>query len=94
MVLIHPVDDPNYKVPAYMGVEEGTDLSGTTRPPRRVIEYGEAGLGDVINQDANMMGNVQRGVQSRGYQGARYSHQEQQLRHWHKELERYLRGEK
>lgn len=94
MVLIHPVDDPNYRVPAYMGVEEGTDLSGTTRPARRVIQHGEEGLGDVISQDASMMGHVQRGVQSRGYKGARYSHQEQQLRHWHKELERYLNGEK
>jgi phenylpropionate dioxygenase-like ring-hydroxylating dioxygenase large terminal subunit len=94
MVLIHPVDDPDYNVPAYMGVEEGTDLSGTTRPERRAIEYGAEGLGYVINQDASMMGHVQRGVQSRGYQGARYSHQEQQLRHWHKELERYLGGEK
>ncbi len=94
MVLIHPVDDPNYSVPAYMGVEEGTDLSGNTRPKRRVIEYGEEGLGDVITQDASMMGHVQRGVQSRGYKGARYSHQEQQLRHWHNELQRYLNGEK
>lgn len=94
MVLIHPVDDPSYNVPAYMGVEEGTDLSGKTRPARQFIEYGEEGLGYVINQDASMMGHVQRGVQSRGYKGARYSYQEQQLRHWHTELERYLRGEK
>lgn len=94
MVLIHPVDDPDYNVPAYMGVEDGTDLSGRTRPARRTIAYGEEGLGYVINQDASMMGRVQRGVQSRGYKGARYSYQEQQLRHWHKELERYLNGEK
>ncbi|MDH3641081.1 MAG: aromatic ring-hydroxylating dioxygenase subunit alpha [Gammaproteobacteria bacterium] len=94
MVLIHPLDDPDYNVPAYMGVEEGTDLSGLTRPERQVIQYGEEGLGYVINQDASMMGHVQRGVQSRGYKGARYSHQEQQLRHWHKELERYMNGEK
>ena len=94
MVLIHPVDDPDYKVPAYMGVEEGTDLSGNTRPERRFIAHGDEGLGYVINQDASMMGRVQQGVQSRGYQGARYSYQEQQLRHWHIELERYLSGEK
>ncbi len=94
MVLTHPVADPDYRIPAYMGVEEGTDLSGRTRAPRRFIEYGEEGLGYVINQDASMMGHVQRGVQSRGYRGARYSYQEQQLRHWHKELERYLNGDK
>ncbi len=94
MVLIHPVEDPDYNVPAYMGVEAGTDLSGKARPARQIIDYGEEGLGYVINQDAVMMGYVQRGVQSRGYKGARYSHQEQQLRHWHKELERYLSGAK
>jgi phenylpropionate dioxygenase-like ring-hydroxylating dioxygenase large terminal subunit len=94
MVLIHPVDDPEYNVPAYMGVEEGTDLSGRSRPTRRVIEYGDEGLGYVINQDATMMSHVQKGVRSRAYKGARYSYQEQQLRHWHTELERYLTGEK
>ena len=94
LVLIHPVDQPGYAVPAYMGVEEGTDLTGATRPTRKIIEYGEEGLGYVINQDATMMGHVQRGVQSRGYKGARYSYQEQQLRHWHNELGRYLNGEK
>jgi phenylpropionate dioxygenase-like ring-hydroxylating dioxygenase large terminal subunit len=94
MVLIRPVDDPNYKVPAYMGVEDGTDLSGKIRPERMHIEYGSPGLGYVINQDATMMGYVHQGVQSRGYKGARYSDQEQQLRHWHNELERYVRGEK
>ena len=94
LVLIRPVADPNYKVPAYMGVEDGTDLSGETRPERMHIEYGKPGLGYVINQDATMMGYVHQGVQSRGYRGARYSDQEQQLRHWHNELERYVRGEK
>ncbi len=95
MVLIHPVpDDPNYSVPAYMGVEEGTDLSGEVRPERRYVEYGEEGLGPVISQDAYMMAYVQQGVQSRGYKGARYAETEQQLRHWHTELERYLNGEK
>ena len=94
MVLIHPVDDPNYSVPAYMGVEEGTDLSGEERPERRYIDYGEDGLGAVIVQDAFMMPYVQAGVQSRGYKGARYSEAEIQLRHWHTELEKYMAGEK
>ena len=94
MVLIHPVDDPKYRVPAYMGVEEGTDISGNVRPERRHIAYGDPGLGPVISQDSVMMGHMQGGVQSFGYGGARYSEQEQQLRHWHLELERYLSGEK
>lgn len=94
MVLIHPVDDPTYKVPAYMGVEDDVDISGKVRPERQKIEYMADGLGDVIVQDARMMGNVQAGINSRGYGGARYSEQEQQLRHWHKEWDRWMAGEK
>ncbi len=94
MVLIHPVDDPNYNVPAYMGVEEGVDISGKTRPERRKVAYGEDGLGYVINQDAVNMAFVQKGVNSRCFRGSRYAEQEQQLRHWHLELERYINGEK
>ena len=94
MVLIHPVDDPKHQVPAYMGVEEGTDISGKVRPERRYIAHGEDGLGYVINQDARIMGYVQDGINSRGYGGARYSEMEMQLRHWHREWDRYLNGEK
>ena len=94
MVLIHPVDDPKYRVPAYMGVEDDVDLSGKVRPQRRHIGYGEEGLGMEISQDSVMMGHMQEGVQSHGYAGARYSEQEQQLRHWHLELARYMNGEK
>jgi len=94
MVLFHPVDDPTFKVPAYMGVEDGVDISGKVRPERRFIAHGQDGLGDVISQDARMMGYVQAGVNSRGYGGARYSEMEQQLRHWHKEWDRYIAGEK
>ena len=94
MVLFHPVDDPTYKVPAYMGVEDDVDISGKSRPERRFVAHGEPGLGDVISQDARMMGYVQAGISSRGYSGARYGEMEQQLRHWHKEWDRYMDGEK
>ena len=32
MTLMLPVDDPNYCPPAWMGLPEGTDVSGQTRP--------------------------------------------------------------
>jgi phenylpropionate dioxygenase-like ring-hydroxylating dioxygenase large terminal subunit len=94
MVLFHPVEDPTFKVPAYMGVEDDVDITGKVRPDRRFVEHGAPGLGDVISQDARMMGNVQAGISSRGYGGARYGEMEQQLRHWHKEWDRYMNGEK
>jgi phenylpropionate dioxygenase-like ring-hydroxylating dioxygenase large terminal subunit len=94
MVLFNPVDDPTYRVPAYMGVEDDVDISGKVRPERRFIGHGEPGLGDVISQDARMMEYVQQGINSRGYGGARYSEMEQQLRHWHREWERYMDGER
>jgi hypothetical protein len=33
---------------------------------------------------------VQRGMRSRGFKGARLSEQEQRVRHYHREIDRYL----
>ena len=73
-----------------MGVAPGTDLSGNTRPAREIVSADDASLGDVLLQDMAMIPYVQRGLRSRGYTGARLSAQEQRMRHFHAELERYL----
>ncbi len=90
IVLHHKVADPDYLLPAYMGVAPGTDLSGNTRPAREIVSADDASLGDVLLQDMAMIPYVQRGLHSRGYNGARLSAQEQRMRHFHAELERYL----
>jgi phenylpropionate dioxygenase-like ring-hydroxylating dioxygenase large terminal subunit len=93
-VLVHPIHDPNVTLPAYMGVPDGTDCTGATRPERGHLTRGDGGLGYVLEQDGVMVPFVQAGARSRGFKGARLSEQEQRLRHYHAEIDRYLQGEK
>lgn len=93
-VLVHPINDPSIRLPGYMGVEEGTDCSGSVRPERGHLTYGDGGVGPVLEQDGSMVPYVQAGVRSRGFKGARLSEQEQRVRHFHSEIDRYLRDEK
>jgi len=95
MTLIRPVADPNYRTPGWMGLPEGTDTSGEFRPDTEYVPLGEPpNLGQVLDQDSELLPVVQRGIRSRGFDGPIWGEQEQRLRHFHKELERYLNGEK
>ena len=92
MTLFRPAKDPDYKAPDWMGIPEGVDLSGATRPDTEHVPLGEpANLGLVLDQDAFLLPHVQQGVQSRGFKGAIWGEQEQRVRHFHRELNRYLR---
>ena len=95
MTLVRPVDDPDYSVPGWMGLPEGTDTSGKTRPDIEYVPIGEApNLGQVLDQDSELLPVVQRGIRSKGFDGAIWGEQEQRLRHFHVELNRYIDGEK
>jgi phenylpropionate dioxygenase-like ring-hydroxylating dioxygenase large terminal subunit len=90
-----PADDPDYDVPAWMGLPEGTDLSGEDRPEIEYKGVGEpAELGLVLDQDSELLPVVQKGIRSRAFKGAIWSEQEARLRHFHREIDRYLNGEK
>jgi phenylpropionate dioxygenase-like ring-hydroxylating dioxygenase large terminal subunit len=93
-VLIHPITDPSVRIPAYMGLDEGADLTGQVRPSRRYLTHGDGGVGPVLEQDGVMVPYVQAGLHSRAFEGVRLSEQEQRVRHYHAEIDRYLRGEK
>jgi len=95
MTLWRPSDDPSYTVPAWMGLPEGTDVSGETRPEVERTGIGEPPkLGQVLDQDSELLPVVQAGIRSRGFAGPLWSEQELRLRHFHTELDRYLSGEK
>jgi carnitine monooxygenase subunit len=95
MTLIRYVEDPTYSVPGWMGLPTDTDLTGATRPN---IEHYPAGvradLGEVLNQDVDLVEAVQRGQKSRGFRGPLWSEQEIRLRHYQREIDRYINGEK
>ncbi len=95
MTLFRPADRADYKAPDWMGIPEGTDLSGQSRPDTEYVALGEpARLGLVLDQDAFLLPYVQQGVQSRGFKGAIWGEQEQRIRHFHAELDRYIDAEK
>jgi len=91
MTLLYPADSPDYRPPAWMGLPEGTDVTGATRPDTEHYRSDEdPNLGLVLSQDSDLLPVVQQGMRSRGFSGQLWSEQEQRLRHFHVELERRL----
>lgn len=91
-ILYKHVDVPGYAPPAWMGLAEGTDLTGDTRPDIVRTGLGEPpGLGEVLDQDSELLPIVQQGARSRGFRGPLWSEQEGRLRHFHAELDRQMR---
>lgn len=90
-ILYRHVDAPGYSTPAWMGLGEDTDLSGATRPEVVHTGLGEPpGLGEVLDQDSDLLPIVQAGARSRGFRGPLWSEQESRLRHFHAELDRRM----
>ncbi len=95
MILYRVVDDPSYTVPAWMGLPPDTDVTGRTRPNVRRVPIGEKpNLGDVLDQDSELLPVVQKGLRSRAFRGPLWGEQEVRVRHFHRELDRYISGEK
>lgn len=75
-------------LPSFMAVEDA-DMSGKKVFPRTYIDSDDyENLGPVISQDRVMVPLVQKGMKSKGFQGAVYSEQEIRIRHF---FERYDR---
>ena len=88
------VDDPTYTVPAWMGLPKGIDVTGRVRPPvEHVPEGQDPNLGEVLSQDVQLVAAVGAGARSRGFRGPLWSEQEVRVRHFHRELDRYIDGE-
>lgn len=95
MTLFRYVDDWSYTVPAWMGLPKDTDVTGRTRPNIEHVPVDvRPDLGEVLDQDVELVAAVQKGSRSRGFRGPLWSQQEQRIRHFHRELDRYINGEK
>jgi hypothetical protein len=78
-----------------MGLPAGYDVTGANRPDiERVPVDVRPNLGEVLDQDVELVAAVQRGSKSRGFRGPLWSQQEDRVRHFHRELDRYINGEK
>ena len=53
----------------------------------------EADLGEVLNQDVDLIASVQQGIKSRGFNGPLWCEQEDRIRHLHREIDRYIKQE-
>jgi hypothetical protein len=74
-----------------MGLPEGTNVTGLNRPDTEEFLIDEdPGLGLVLSQDAAFLPSVQEGMRSKAFKGQLWGEQEQRLRHFHVELERWL----
>lgn len=95
ITLVMPIEDPDYELPGWMGIPEGTDVSGEIRPDITHVPLEEnPDLGLVLNQDSELLPFVQKGIRSRGFKGPLWSSQEIRLRHTHAEIDRYIKDEK
>lgn len=95
MILYRHVPDPNYTVPAWMGLPAGIDVTGETRPDVIHVPLGQKpNLGEVLDQDSELLPVQQKGIRSRAFRGPLWSEQEQRVRHFHTELNRYIAGQK
>ena len=95
LILFRHVDAPGYRAPAWMGLDDDVDTTGIIRPDIARVPLGvPPELGEVLDQDSELLPIVQAGSKSRGFKGPLWSYQEGRLRHFHTELDRYLDGEK
>ena len=95
IILFKPEDIPGYSAPAWMGLAEDADTTGKTRPDVVHTGLGQPPeLGEVLDQDSDLLPIVQKGARSRGFSGPLWSEQEARLRHFHVELNKYISGEK
>jgi carnitine monooxygenase subunit len=90
-ILYRHIDAPGYCAPAWMGLGDDIDLTGEMRPDIVHTGLGEPpGLGEVLDQDSDLLPIVQAGARSRGFRGPLWSEQEARLRHFHGELDRKM----
>jgi len=91
-VLYRPGSTSGSELPPYMG-EPGVNLAPEARPATKYyrIEDGYH-MGPVVNQDVDLIAKTLIGVKSRGYKAPVWGEQEQRVRHFHKEYDRYMEG--
>lgn len=91
IILFRHLDAPGYRAPAWMGLSDDVDTTGMIRPDVIHVPLGVAPeLGEVLDQDSELLPIVQQGARSRGFKGPLWSYQEGRLRHFHAELDRHL----
>jgi hypothetical protein len=58
----------------------------------KTVKHGEIPLGEILDQDARNLPEVQRGMHSKGFKGLFLNEQEERIRHFHKVVMEYVNG--
>ena len=86
------VDNPDYHVPAWFGLPENTDVEKFDLKSHYPLGV-KPDLGEVLDQDAELIPFVQDGIRSRGFKGPLWSEQELRLRHFHFQIDQYMNSD-
>lgn len=90
-IMYRHIDVPGYGAPLWMGLGDDVDLTGATRPEVVHTPLGvPPGMGEVLDQDSDLLPIVQAGAHSRGFRGPLWGEQEARLRHFHVHLDQWL----
>ena len=90
-ILYRHIDVPGYGAPLWMGLADDVDMSGETRPDVVHTALGESpGMGEVLDQDSDLLPIVQAGARSRGFRGPLWGEQEARLRHFHNHRDQWM----
>jgi hypothetical protein len=94
IVLYRPGSVSGRGLPPFLTVP-GLDLNPKSIPDTKHYSLQDGfHLGPLIAEDVNIIAKTLLGVKSRGYKGPIWGEQEQRLRHFHKEYDRYMNIEK
>ena len=85
----HP-SDPNRMLMDFQEYERLSPTTRTSRPAHKHYKHGEISLDAVLDQDAAILPQVQRGMVSSSFKYLRLGMQEQRLKHMHQILDRYI----
>lgn len=85
----HP-SDPNRMLMDFQEYERLSPTTRTSRPEHKHYKHGEISLDAVLDQDAAILPQVQRGMVSSSFKYLRLGMQEQRLKHMHQILDRYI----
>lgn len=85
----HPFD-PNRMLMDFQEYERYSPQTKKPRPEHKYYQNANISLDAVLDQDAAILPEVQRGMLSSGFKFLRLGMQEQRLRHMHEVLDRYI----
>lgn len=88
----HPTDPNKMLYDIYNATRIPPGATPPARPDHEHYKHGDISLGLVLDQDAYNLPRVQRGMNSRAYEGLWINYKERRIRHMHQTIDDYVYG--